>query len=76
MFVRNGDRFDDILWHMWDNNVPLIQQCLAIFECQQHAVHDAGDHAIVVGRVERTTLNKGNPLLFFGGTYGGFNSGS
>ena len=73
MFVKNGDRFDDLLWNMSENNVPLIEQCLAIFECQQHAVHDAGDHAIVVGRVERTTLNKGNPLLFFGGAYGEFN---
>ena len=73
MFVRNSDCFDDLSWNRSDNNIPLINHCLAIFECQQHAVHDAGDHAIVVGRVERTTLNRGDPLLFFSGSYGDFN---
>lgn len=47
--------------------VPVLKHCLARFECSRHALHDAGDHAIVVGEVLRAEMREGNPLAFFGG---------
>lgn len=47
--------------------VPVLDQCLARFDCHRYAVHDAGDHAIVVGEVLRATMQPGDPLAFFGG---------
>lgn len=55
-----------------ENGVPLIETALAHFECRRDAVHDGGDHVIVVGRVERVRMREGDPLLFLNGQYGGF----
>jgi len=52
--------------------VPLLPDCLARFECRREAVHDGGDHALVVGRVERVCTRPGAPLIFSAGRYGGF----
>lgn len=45
---------------------------LARFDCATHAVHDGGDHAIIVGRVLRVFHAGGAPLVFHAGRYGGF----
>lgn len=55
-----------------ENGVPLIETALAHFECSREAVHDGGDHVIVVGRVERVRMREGEPLLFLQGQYGAF----
>lgn len=52
--------------------VPLLAGCLAIFECTLEAVHDGGDHAIVVGRVQAVQTAEGAPLVFGSGRFGGF----
>jgi flavin reductase (DIM6/NTAB) family NADH-FMN oxidoreductase RutF len=45
---------------------------LARFDCTRHAVHEGGDHAIVVGRVLRAWHAPGAPLVFHAGRFGGF----
>lgn len=51
---------------------PLIGSCLAAFECTPFAVHEGGDHLIVVGRVVRFEfVESGEPLVFFRGRYHG-----
>ncbi|SFE38574.1 NADH-FMN oxidoreductase RutF, flavin reductase (DIM6/NTAB) family [Roseivivax sediminis] len=55
-----------------ENGVPLIETALAHFECARDAVHDGGDHVIVVGRVQRVRMREGEPLLFLNGQFGGF----
>ena len=53
------------------NGPPGLAGALAIFECAREAIHDGGDHAIIVGRVLRVTWRKtGAPLVFFRGRYG------
>jgi flavin reductase (DIM6/NTAB) family NADH-FMN oxidoreductase RutF len=50
---------------------PALADALAIFECACEAVHDGGDHAILVGRVLRFARREaGEPLVFFRGRYG------
>jgi flavin reductase (DIM6/NTAB) family NADH-FMN oxidoreductase RutF len=50
---------------------PALDEALAIFECEREAVHEAGDHAILVGRVIRFARHDaGAPLIFFQGKYG------
>lgn len=71
-FVRDGGAFDRIDWHRGAEAVPLIEGCLARFDCTRWAVHDGGDHAIVVGRVEAVDVGEGEPLLFTGGEWGHF----
>ena len=72
-FAKNAFAFDGLDWGRGPGDVPLIHGCLARFECRRHAIHDGGDHHIVVGHVDRvTTADITDPLLFFGGQYGRF----
>lgn len=71
-FTTDGAAFEGCDWHLSEAQVPLISNCLARFECTHHAMHEGGDHAIVVGRVTRVTTHQGDPLLFYSGNYGGF----
>lgn len=52
------------------DGVPLIDHCLARFECRKVAAHDAGDHVIIIGQVQRTEMRDGAPLTFYAGQFG------
>lgn len=69
-FAHDGSAFDGYDWHASERGVPLISHCLSRFECTREAVHDAGDHAIVLGRVTRVSTQAGKPLMFYSGKYG------
>ena len=71
-FARDGTAFDGVAWTTGANGVPLIDDCLARFECTRHAIHDGGDHVIIVGEVTRAQTNEGAPLVFSKGSYGRF----
>jgi len=51
---------------------PALADSLAIFECARESVQDAGDHAILIGRVLRFARHDaaGAPLVYFRGRYG------
>ena len=51
---------------------PALADSLAVFECALESVQDAGDHAILIGRVLRFWRNDaaGAPLVYFRGKYG------
>jgi len=51
---------------------PALADSLAIFECARESVQDAGDHAILIGRVLRFARHDGAgaPLVYFQGKYG------
>jgi flavin reductase (DIM6/NTAB) family NADH-FMN oxidoreductase RutF len=72
-FMKSGDKWDGLDWERGPEGVPVLSDCLARFDCSRDAVHDGGDHAIVVGRVTSVQRGKGGrPLLFVDGTYGRF----
>lgn len=68
--ARNAHALQDVAHTVNADGVPLIDHCLARFECRRVAAHDAGDHVIVVGQVQRTQMRDGAPLTFFGGGFG------
>jgi flavin reductase (DIM6/NTAB) family NADH-FMN oxidoreductase RutF len=51
--------------------LPILDQALAAVECETYAVHDGGDHDIVVGRVLGVSTPDGDaaPLIYHGGRY-------
>ena len=71
-FARRGDAFDQVETRLDADGLPLIEDCLARFECSTSALHDGGDHAIMVGHVENVLLNRGTPLVFAQSAYGAF----
>ena len=70
--ARDGRALGPDLLSVGKNGQPVITQALARYECTRHAIHDGGDHAIVVGRVTHVTWREGSPLLFLNGQLGGF----
>lgn len=52
-------------WTSGKTGVPLVSGALARFECALDAVHDGGDHVILVGRVEAFDRPSTGPALVF-----------
>ena len=54
----------------WEGG-PRLDGCIAALGCTIHAIHEGGDHWIVVGQVVATYRadDTGDPLVFFGGKY-------
>lgn len=71
-FLRGGAGFDDLPHEVGPEGMPTIPGTLARFDCARDAVHDGGDHAIIIGRVLRAAYTDGAPLVFSQGGYGGF----
>jgi flavin reductase (DIM6/NTAB) family NADH-FMN oxidoreductase RutF len=69
---RPGEHaIDDLPQLPTESGPPGLADALAVLECAREAVHDGGDHAIILGRVLRFSWHKsGAPLVFFRGRYG------
>ena len=66
-----ADRFAGLDWTLGRDGIPLLTDALAALECEIVAEHPAGDHWIVVGRVDNLRIAPVNePLVFFGGEFG------
>jgi len=67
-----ADRFAGVDWEPGRGGVPLLADALASLECEIVAEHPAGDHWIVVGRVDGVRISPStDPLVFFAGAFGG-----
>lgn len=63
------DKFANVAHGAGESGCPTIRGALAVLECSLAAIHDGGDHRIVVGRVTRLRLVGGKPLLRYRGRY-------
>lgn len=55
------------------HGVPLLNTCLARFECTAHSVLEGGDHDVIMGQVHKTLMKHSeNGLGFFRGKMGKF----
>jgi 3-hydroxy-9,10-secoandrosta-1,3,5(10)-triene-9,17-dione monooxygenase reductase component len=71
--AKGADRFSQIGWRPAESGAPILEGALAWLDCTIDARHDAGDHVIVVGRVQDLGVaDSGTPLLFYRGGYGRF----
>ena len=73
MASKADDKFTDVEWRPGPTGSPIIEWSIAYIDCTIEAIHDGGDHDIVVGRVvELTVMESKDPLVFFQGGYGTF----
>jgi 3-hydroxy-9,10-secoandrosta-1,3,5(10)-triene-9,17-dione monooxygenase reductase component len=69
--TAGADKFAGVPWSPSPSGAPVLAGVLTWVGCAVEAVHDAGDHYVVLGRV--TGLGDcapGQPLLFYRGRYG------
>ena len=74
-FARNRNALDHAGLSANAYGVPVLDRCLARFDCDLFAMHEAGDHMIIVGRVLHAQITEGDPLAFFGGQIAGIARG-
>jgi flavin reductase (DIM6/NTAB) family NADH-FMN oxidoreductase RutF len=72
--TRGVDKFQGIGWRpSHATGSPVLDGVLAWIDARIEAIHQAGDHLIVVGRVVDLEVNReASPLLFYRGGYGRF----
>ena len=63
------DKFAGVATREGMGGLPLLADAAAVFECSTEAIHPGGDHAILVGRVERYAYSEREPLVFSRGRY-------
>lgn len=51
--------------------LPILTKSLAWFECRVNAIHDGGDHVVIIGRVSGFGVGPetDDPLLYYEGRY-------
>ena len=71
-FARSGaeSKWSDLSYYLGEHGVPIIDGALASFECSVYTRIEAGDHAIVLGRVLKIHgPSDAEPLLFHASRY-------
>ena len=64
------DRFEGVEFRLGAAGAPLIDGCVAWFECRHHARHRTGDHMLFIGEVMTCGRRKDAGLLFHHGRFG------
>ena len=67
--ARGADKFGGISWRKGETGSPILDGGVAHFDCAMHETVDAGDHAILIGRVVEFKTNDGEPLCYHRGKY-------
>jgi len=64
------DKFEGVAWRPGLQGLPVIEDCVATFECTKFAEHDAGDHVLFLGQVRRFDHGRReDSLVFYKGAY-------
>ncbi|HMJ16998.1 MAG TPA: flavin reductase family protein [Gemmatimonadaceae bacterium] len=63
------DRFEGVGFSRTQNGIAVLDDVLGVIECRKFALHDAGDHTIIVAEVEATRAENGSPLMYYRGGY-------
>lgn len=68
----SADKFAGVGWAPSAGGVPVLDGVLTWLACRIVAVHEGGDHDVVIGRVtELGPTRAGRPLVFYRGRYTG-----
>jgi len=63
------DRFEGVGFTRSAAGYAILDEVLSVIECRRHAMHDGGDHTIIVGEVDASRIEVGTPLLYYRGGY-------
>lgn len=70
---KAADKFESVGYRMSAGGSPILEESVAWIDCDIESVLEAGDHYIVIGKVNDLQIESGGlPLLFFQGGYGRF----
>lgn len=65
-----ADKFEGVAWRPGLKGLPVIEDCVATFECDKFAEHVAGDHVLFLGQVRKFDHGRReDSLVFYKGAY-------
>lgn len=68
--MTTEDNLDDLTITKLHTDSPILDDCLSALDCTTEARHDAGDHLIIIGRIQALAIDeKKPPLLYFRRNY-------
>lgn len=69
--MTSSEQFDGVAFDLDDEGTPVLREALAVIFCERHAVYDAGDHSIVLGRVVDVKESEVDdlPLVYYDRSY-------
>lgn len=66
----DSDRFGGLDYQLGELGHPILEGCLAAFECKVVGAHSAGTHTVFIGEVQTARADAANaPLLYFNRKY-------
>lgn len=66
----HADRFASVAFRLGWSGAPLVEGCVAWFECRHHARQRVGDHVLFIGEIVTVERARGPGLVFQHGHYG------
>ncbi len=71
--ARADNKFQTVSYRFLNASLPILNGIVAWIDCALYAVHEAGDHAIAIGKVRALDVEHTDPsLLFLKRAYGSF----
>lgn len=64
-----GTKFAEIPHSLTTDGIPVLPGNIGTIHCEVNALHDGGDHSIIVGRVLALSDREAPPLLFSSGAF-------
>lgn len=64
-----ADQFEDVSHTLDGHGLPVLDHCLARFACVSFKRIDAGDHIVLIGKVEDFDSQDGGALTYFSSRY-------
>lgn len=65
----SAGRYQGVPWRAGPGGAPLLDGAAAWLACSLHATHPAGDHSILVGRVDAAEATGRGALAFYRGSF-------
>ncbi|WP_327747962.1 flavin reductase family protein [Streptomyces europaeiscabiei] len=63
--TRGADKFSHPGFAPNEHGLPTLDGAAVTLECSTYAIHPAGDHTILLGRVDNARLSEGIPTLYY-----------
>jgi flavin reductase (DIM6/NTAB) family NADH-FMN oxidoreductase RutF len=65
----DANRFEGVGYERGQNGAAVLFDVLGYIECEVVMRHEAGDHDVIIGRVDAAEAFDGRPLLYYRGGY-------
>jgi flavin reductase ActVB len=67
--TKQEDKFEGTAFTSAAHSLPAVEGALCVLSCDIEDLVDAGDHAILLGRVYHARVRQGTPMIYYNSTF-------